>query len=202
MPLGGRAGAAGTVAGTRGACGAASASGSVVSSAASSGAASCEAVPDPGKSGTMPFAAAGVKAWATACSRPRPPRPRPPRRRRPRPRCESALAGGWRADSGASAGSSRGLRFEFRLRRSGDFGFGRAGLGLRARSLIRIRLVEIKVRRLQRRRSSLTSLLRSFLLAALYAVAHPFTHVQACNTFDTTGAIGRGRPRTRDDRSR
>ncbi len=90
IPFGGRADAAGTAAGTRGACGAASASGSAPSSAPSSGAISSV----PGNSGTIPFAAAGVNACATACSRPRPPRPRPPRRRRPRPRWPSPLAGG------------------------------------------------------------------------------------------------------------
>ena len=103
MPFGGRVAAAGTAVGTRGACGTASAAGSAVSSAPSSGAVSS----DPGSSGTMPFAAAGVKACATACSRPRPPRPRPPRRRRPRPRWPSPPAAGGRDCPTALTDSSR-----------------------------------------------------------------------------------------------
>ncbi len=105
MPFGGRADAAGTAAGTRGAGGRASASGSPASSAPSSGASGAISSV-PGKSGTIPFAAAGVNACATACSRPRPPRPRPPRRRRPRPRWPSPLAGG-RGRPAALTASSR-----------------------------------------------------------------------------------------------
>lgn len=116
MPLGGRTEAAGTEAagtgaGARGACGAGwaadSASGETTTAAASglSSAAASRATSGTPVSGMMPFVAAGVKACATACSRPRPPRPRPPRRRRPRPRWPSALAGG-RLWSGAPANSA------------------------------------------------------------------------------------------------
>jgi len=50
------------------------------------------------------------------------------------------------------------------------------------------RLFRVKVRGLQGRRRGLTSLLGRFLLA--HTIAHPFTHVQACNTDDGGGAIG------------
>ena len=78
-PFGGRCGAAGT-AGTLGATGEVT-----VGSSASPASESSSSAPSTGTTGMDPFAAAGAKACATACSRPRPPRPRPPRRRRPRP---------------------------------------------------------------------------------------------------------------------
>jgi hypothetical protein len=83
MPLGGRVAAVGTMAGTEGTC--------AVSGGADAGSPSSEAS-SIGKTGAIPLAAAGLKAWATACSRPRPPRPRPPRRLRPRPRWPSSPA--------------------------------------------------------------------------------------------------------------
>jgi hypothetical protein len=49
-------------------------------------------------------------------------------------------------------------------------------------------LTRVKVGGLQWWGRGLTSLLRGFLLA--HTIAHPFTHVQACNTHDTAGAIG------------
>jgi PPOX class probable F420-dependent enzyme len=58
------------------------------------------------------------------------------------------------------------------------------GLGRCARGLLGIEICG-----LQWRRRRLTSLLRIFLLAALQSIFHPFTHVQACNTDDGTGAI-------------
>src|ERR1700722_5628761 len=82
MPLGGRGPAVGTIAGTEGAW---------VSGAVDARSPSSEASPI-GETGAIPFAAPGLKAWATACSRPRPPRPRPPRRLRPRPRWPSSPA--------------------------------------------------------------------------------------------------------------
>jgi len=50
------------------------------------------------------------------------------------------------------------------------------------------RLFRVKVGGLQGRGRGLSGLLRGFLLA--HAIAHPFTHVQACNTDDGGGAIG------------
>ena len=80
-PFGGRGGTAG-IAGTLGA----DATGEVTAgSSASPVSENSPSAPSTGTTGIDPFAAAGAKACATACSRPRPPRPRPPRRRRPRP---------------------------------------------------------------------------------------------------------------------
>ena len=60
---------------------------------------------------------------------------------------------------------------------------GVGGFGRQRRGLFRV-----KVGGLQGWSGGLTSLLRGFLLA--HAIAHPFTHVQACNTDDGGGAIG------------
>jgi hypothetical protein len=86
IPLGGRGAAAETAAGTAGACG--TATGASVCAAEAS--ASIGSAGSAETSGATLFTAAGVNAWATACSRPRAPRPRPPRRRRPRARRASA----------------------------------------------------------------------------------------------------------------
>ena len=79
MPFGGRAGAAGHCDGAVGRLRAGAAASPF--GARSFGRASSDRV-QLARRGLIPFAAAGVKACATACSRPRPPRPRPPRRRR------------------------------------------------------------------------------------------------------------------------
>jgi len=110
MPLGGRGPAVETTAGTEGACGAAWVSGAGDARSPSSAASSI------GETGAVPFAAAGLKAWATACSRPRPPRPRPPRRLRPRPRWPSSPAtrlAGWSLTIGSLAPDGRGCRVAF-----------------------------------------------------------------------------------------
>jgi hypothetical protein len=110
MPLGGRGAAAGTTAGIDGVCAAISVSGVVDARSPSSEASSI------GEPGAIPFAAAGLKAWATACSRPRPPRPRPPRRLRPRPRWPSSPAtrlAAWSLTIGSLAPDGRGCRVAF-----------------------------------------------------------------------------------------
>ncbi len=94
MPFGGRCGAA-RAAGTAATAGG-GAMGCVSASPASANSSSTGSAgtDSPGTTGMDPFTAAGAKAWATACSRPRPPRPRPPRRRRPRPVDPEAVTDG------------------------------------------------------------------------------------------------------------
>ena len=50
-------------------------------------------------------------------------------------------------------------------------------------------LIGIEICRLQGRWGGLTGVFRSGFLAALYTLAHPFTHVQAFNTDGWTGAM-------------
>jgi len=85
-----------------------------------------------GSTGMDPFTAAGVKACATACSRPRPPRPRPPRRRRPRLACPNPPEAGGRAvrwSSGAESSGAESSAFE-RARGGRDSGCTGGGAGL------------------------------------------------------------------------
>jgi hypothetical protein len=117
-PFGARCTAAG-VAGIVG--GSAAATGRVGTCPTPSASANSSPAGSAGRIGMDPLTAAGVKACATACSRPRPPRPRPPRRRRPRPvellGALSEVAG--RASDGRSCdggswdcGSSEGCSWE------------------------------------------------------------------------------------------
>ena len=123
-PFGGRCG----VAGVDGTLGAAAAEGVALGSSGSPAWGNSSSA---GTTGTDPFAAAGAKACATACSRPRPPRPRPPRRRRPRP----VLGGRTAADSwaagvsneGSSEDCSTGAEDDLRAGRTFCVGGGSAG---------------------------------------------------------------------------
>jgi hypothetical protein len=92
-----------------------------------------------------------------------------------------------------------GQRFELGLARCGRFEWLSLFLSLAMRRRVilsgvggfrrqRGPLFRVKVGGLQGRGRGLTSLLRGFLLA--HTIAHPFTHVQACNTDDGGGAIG------------
>src|ERR1700723_2813594 len=141
----------------------------------------------------------GVKACATACSRPRPPlRPRPPRRRRlPGRRAASPGGGGsmacgtWygisfgtsaeagaavAAGGAAAAGGSTGggARFRLRLRVVG----GRFPAAFVFCVGCRRLLLGVEICGLQRRRSRLVRRLGRLFLAALKTIAHPFTHVR------------------------
>lgn len=100
-----------------------------------------------------------------------------------------AFAGGCGRTNGSGGFRARflvsRLGFEIGFRGNGRFDFvGSLFDGRGCRSLICV-----KICRLQGRRCWLTSLLLRLLLATVEAVAHPFTHVQACNTDDGTGAI-------------
>jgi len=81
--------------------------------ASASGASENSSPASTGTPGMDPFTAAGAKAWATACSRPRPPRPRPPRRRRPRPGWLRPLEGCCGLRGCASNGRSSDWILEF-----------------------------------------------------------------------------------------
>ncbi len=111
-PFGGRWAAAGG-AGTRGAAASGEVTGGSSASPASENSSSAGSV---GTTGTDPFTAAGAKACATACSRPRPPRPRPPRRRRPRPVDPEPGRTGCGVAGCSSEGCSWGIE---RVRRTG-----------------------------------------------------------------------------------
>ena len=151
MPFGGRAAATGTGGGslrrlTAGDRGFGFALGRCLFFRCSTAASTCPT------SGMMPFAAAGVNACATACSRPRPPRPRPPRRRRPRVRVEPPGCGrsrGRRAavsasdpsivsDGASGCGSNSGSGG------SGSFHFGCGGVRSRAASLFCIKICRLQ----------------------------------------------------------
>jgi hypothetical protein len=125
-PFGGRCGAAGV----DGTLGAAAAEGVALGSSASPASGNSSSAGSAGTTGTDPFTAAGAKACATACSRPRPPRPRPPRRRRPRPVLGvRTAADSWAAgvsNEGSSEDCSTGAEDDLRAGRTFCVGGGSA----------------------------------------------------------------------------
>ena len=69
--------------------------------------------------------------------------------------------------------------------------FSALGLALRRFGCSPFGLFAVEISRLQRRWHRFRCRFGSFLFAALQALAHPFTHVQACNTDAIGGAIRR-----------
>ena len=186
IPFGGRAGAAATTAGTRGACGTASASGSAVS-------------------GAPCFWCGLFRPWQVGhyalhsgrseslCDRLLATAATAPSSATPSPTSSALTFTTRRRRAGLPRGTPRflahGLRLKFRRGSFGNFGALASRLVLRlnvTRSRGARRLLSIKIRRLQRRRRRLTSSFRSLLFTALQSILHPFTHVQACNILDAT----------------
>lgn len=92
------------------------------------------------------------------------------------------LAGRFRTICGGWLGAIRGLWLIHNLRSLWCFGSFLCGFR---------RLTRFKICWLQGRWRWFAVLLSRFLFATLHAVAHPFTHVQACNTDAADGAIRR-----------